>query len=394
MSSCLAAMRLILFFSRGVSLKAWSDIGLLEREAALYRRLKPKLRGIDFVTYGDAQDRVYGARLAGIRVRCNRWRLPGEAYQKMVTRIVPWSWRGPVVVKSNQIQGAEIALEAARRAGKPFVARCGYLLSDNMARTYGTESAQAVSSRALEHRVFSGADRVVVTTPAIREKVVQRYSLQPDRVRVIPNYVDTMLFAPGPWRDRCLRRICYVGRLDQEKNPLGLIEAIQGLNVELIIVGNGSLRESLRREVDLKGLPVTFRGNVPNEELPRILNSSGAFVMPSFIEGHPKALLEAMSCGVPVIGSNVPGIRELIIDRRTGLLCNPTPETLRSAIKEVLGNPGMSSELGCAGRAYVSERFALDRVVELEAALLEELASDGEAPRELASEGASASIAS
>ena len=372
MSDRLANVRLVLFFTRGLSLRVWDQIGILEREAALYRRLAAALRRITFVTYGD-HDRSYASRLGGIRVQSNRWGLSAARYERYLEHVLPWSWIGPVVIKSNQIQGADVALAAARLRKKPFIARCGYLPSDNLERAHGAESPQAKGAQALERHVFAGADRVVVTTPAIRHTILHRYQLPPERVRVIPNYVDTVLFAPARREAPGPNRLLYVGRLEQEKNPGVLLDAVEGLNVELVMVGKGSLGEALTRQVAERRLPVTFLGNVPNAELPRLINSSAAFIMPSFIEGHPKALLEAMACGQPVIGTNVQGIRELITDRVTGLLCEPHPDSLRAAICDVLNDEPLRIKLGAAARAHVAERFSLERVAKMESALLDEI---------------------
>ncbi len=376
MADPLANVCLALFLTRRMSLRAWDEIGLLDREAAPYRRLEPMLRRVMFVTYGDRQDLFYAARLGRIGVHCNRWRMSPQMYERYLTKAMPWSWRGPLVVKSNQVQGAEIALEAARRRGKPFIARCGYLPSDNMERTYGPDSPEAKNAQALERHVFSAADRVVVTTTAMRENAISRYQLRADRVRVIPNYVDTSLFAPSRDASRRPDQLLYVGRLDEEKNPRALLAAIEGLDVELVMVGKGSQKEALHREASERRLRVRFLGTVPNQELPRLLNSSAALVMPSLIEGHPKALLEAMACGVPVIGANVAGIRELLMDRVTGLLCEPRPESLRTAVKDIMNDHQLAARIGAAARSYVADRFSLERVVDMELALLDEMVAE------------------
>ncbi|MDX6477552.1 MAG: hypothetical protein QOG29_139, partial [Gaiellaceae bacterium] len=103
---------------------------------------------------------------------------------------------GSTVVKSNQIEGAEVALRAARRWRKKFIARCGYLLSDFSLRRYGAGSPETERARALERKVFSEADCGVVTTDAMREFVLDQYGVDEERIRVIPNYVDTEAFKP------------------------------------------------------------------------------------------------------------------------------------------------------------------------------------------------------
>jgi glycosyltransferase involved in cell wall biosynthesis len=380
MGERLADVRLVLFFTRGLSLRAWDEIGILQRETALYRRLEPALRRITLVTYGD-RDQVYANRLGGVTLQCNRWHLRSHLYERYLRRVLPWSWIGPVVVKSNQVQGADIALAAARLANKPFIARCGYLPSDNMECAHGAGSPQAKQAESLERLVFSGADRVVVTTDAIRQKIFHRYQLRPECVRVIPNYVDTELFAPAPSQERRPNRLLYVGRLDAEKNPRALFEAVEGMDAELVMVGKGSLAEGLAREAAERRLPVRFLGNLPNHELPRLLNSATAFVMPSLIEGHPKALLEAMACGVPVIGTNVAGIRQLIRHRETGYLSDCSPDGLRSAIGQVLADRGLRCRMGMAARAYIEEQFSLEKILDLETSLLDEVSQTSKAIR-------------
>jgi len=82
-----------------------------------------------------------------------------------------------------------------------------------------------------------------------------------------------------------------------------------------------------------------------------------------------------MACGLPVIGTRVPGIRELIADGDTGLLCEPDAGSIRQAVARALGDPALRAQLGQAARQYVEQNFALDRIVDLEMAILNELVS-------------------
>jgi glycosyltransferase involved in cell wall biosynthesis len=163
--------------------------------------------------------------------------------------------------------------------------------------------------------------------------------------------------------------------LEQQKNPLALLDAIKGLDVELVVVGNGSLRGQLQAEAERNKLAVQFLGNVPHKQLPEILNSTNVFILPSYYEGHPKTLIEAMACGLPVIGTNVLGIRELIDHGENGYLCGTTPEEIREAIKDVLSDSGARVLMGRKAREFVLEHFSLDNIVAKELALIEELAA-------------------
>ena len=98
-------------------------------------------------------------------------------------------------------------------------------------------------------------------------------------------------------------------------------------------MGNGALGDLLREEVNLRRLPVCLLGNVLHRLLPEILNSGALVILPSHYEGYPKTVLEAMACGLPVIGTDVRGIRELIRHGVTGWLCGTDSASIRAAIQ-------------------------------------------------------------
>jgi glycosyltransferase involved in cell wall biosynthesis len=354
-----------------MSLKMWDELGLLEREVALYRALQSHLH-VTFVTYGDAHDLHYRGGLDGIGIICNRWGLSRQWYMRLLTRLYPLLWHGNTVLKSNQVQGADIALRVARRFGKKFIARCGYLPSNIAIWRYGAEAPQAQRQWQMEATVFQGADRVVVTTSLMRQTIMERYGIESQKIRIIPNYVDLQRFSPTSY-GRQPNQIYFVGRLEEEKNLLSLLDAIDGLDVELTLIGTGSLEERLKEKARQAQLPVCFLGKIPNIELCDHLNRASLFILPSYLEGHPKVLIEAMACGLPVIGTDVPGIRELIEHRETGYLCGTTPGELRAAIQGVLADTDLRARMGRQSREFAVKHFALDRVVEMELALLEEL---------------------
>ncbi len=364
------------FLTTGTSLHTWSGIGLFDRELAQHRALRPHLRRLTLVSYGDRRDLDYREELGDVDLFCNRWGVHRRLYRTLLPWIYPLGLRGPAVVRSTQVQGAELALRVARFRHLPFIARCGYLYSDFVARQRGPDSAKARTVHRLEGRVFRSADRVVVTTDAMRDTAVYDHGVAESRVRVIPNYVQTDLFRPDPASTANSQRICFVGRLAPQKNISALLEAATGLDVELVIIGSGPLEAALKEQAKTLGLTVRFMGNVPHRELPDVMNSCGMFVLPSHYEGHPKTLIEAMACEMPVIGADSPGIREIVRDGDNGALCGTGPDQLREAIERVMTGEDLRRRLGPAARKYVVDNFSLERVVDLELAMLEELINE------------------
>jgi glycosyltransferase involved in cell wall biosynthesis len=349
-------------------------MGMLEREIAVYKRLLRRGFDVSFVTYGSETDLAFSDKTDGIRILCNQTGLPPEAYETALGSLHRDSLESCHIIKTNQIYGAELALSASQAFHKPLVARCGYMWSQNAAREHGPDSEAAIHARAVEEKVFLGANRVVVTTPAMRDDVLQRIPDVVFKIAVIPNYVDTEVFKPGlSVRDE--PTLIFVGRIAPEKNLSALLEAIRPLQVRLVLIGEGKIRPELQRRFPSLNGRISWEGNVPNSELPEYLNRAGLFILPSLYEGHPKALIEAMACGLPVIGADSPGIRELIHHGETGYLCGTEPESIRKAIQDVLNSPTLSAHMGRHARQFVIENYSLDRIAELELALLKEAAS-------------------
>lgn len=362
-----------LFFTRNMTLDHWAKSGMLTREIALYRRLIQRGIGVTFVTYGSQKDMAYRDQLSGMNLVCNRWRLPNSLYIHFLYNFLHLFLPKTVVMKSNQVLGADLAMRIARRFRRPFIARCGYLHAEFIEREYGKDSLKALEAQTLERAVFTGADRIVVTTSQMQQKIISDYKLPQNKIQVIPNYVDTDLFCPNLQIPRIPNRVCFVGRLEPQKNLIALMEACADIEIELYIVGSGSQEKMLKDQAARLSLICHFLGNLPNERLPDFFNSATVFILPSLYEGHPKALLEAMSCGLPVIGTDVPGICEVLQHRETGFLCGTTPHEINAALREVLGDLSLQQRLGAGARQMVLDMFALDRIVDLEINLLQEL---------------------
>jgi glycosyltransferase involved in cell wall biosynthesis len=362
-------MNLVVFFTRGMSLEKWEDAGLLQRELVLYRELSRHFSHIAFLTYAETADLALADELPGLEVLPNGWKLPPNLY----SILAPWLHRATLrranVFKTNQINGAWCGVIAKRLFRKRLVVRCGFLWSDFMARLTSSRWRR-VLARCLEGMAFRAADAAIVATTADRGVVIHRYGISPERVHVIPNYVDTTRFRPSSAPSE-QGHVTFVGRLEEQKNVVSLLEAMRELpGVKLSIIGEGSLRARLEGIVSEYRLNVEFLGTVQHEELPMCLNRSEAFILPSHYEGNPKALFEAMACGVPVIAARVPGIQEVVRHGDTGFLCGTSPSAIRTALRDVLANQALRERLARRGVRYVRERLSPSHIARQELAVL------------------------
>lgn len=364
-------INLVLFFTRGVSLRTWYNVGMFDREVALYRRLQEHGVHITFITYGDSSELEFSNLIPGIKICCNGWGLKRHWYDRLVTLLHWRALRISHILKTNQMSGADIALSAAQRYKKPLIARCGYMWSKNTILECGADSPEANYSLQVEDRVFNHADRIVVTSKDMVNRIQKRFPHVIDKTIIIPNYVDTDLFSPGEQRIGKPFRLCFVGRLSPEKNIESLIHAVEGLDVELDIIGQGPMRESLELLVQ-KNKCVRFLGRIENNQLPDYLKNASAFILPSHYEGHPKTLIEAMACKLPVIGTDVSGINEIICHGENGLLCQSDPQSIRSAIQKLKSDSDLQLRLAERARQFALEHYALDKIVEKELTLYHE----------------------
>jgi glycosyltransferase involved in cell wall biosynthesis len=363
----------VVFFSRGMSLGGWRRAGILDRELALYRALLPELQHLAFLTYGGAADLDLAASLPGVEVLPNRWGLPSNLYSLLAPFLHRRALAAATIFKTNQLNGAWCAVIARRLFRKKLVVRCGFLWSDFVARLHAGTWREAAARR-LEQQACRAADAVVVAADADRRRIVDRYGIEPRRVHVMPNYVDTEAFRPMPEVARAAAGLIFVGRLDDQKNVMALIEAVAALpGITLTLIGDGPLRPQLEAEASRRGVGATFLGTRPHAELPALLNRSAAFVLPSHYEGNPKALVEAMACGLPVIGTRVPGIREILVHGETGYLCGPSAGEIRKALQDVLGNAALRERMSAGAVAYARDTCSIQAAVRRELELLRSL---------------------
>jgi len=231
------------------------------------------------------------------------------------------------------------------------------------------EQTTTLPSGNLLRRMMSWADRIVAVSEAIRTQFVALAPNAQQKMTVIYNGVDTERFAlrrAAQETRRALglaqdaRVVGTVSRLSPEKGIEFFIAAANALardaiDVRFLIVGDGP--ERARLEKIAKGA-VIFLGQ--RDEIPELLHAMDVFVLPSLAEGFGMAAAEAMACGLPVIASDVGGLREIVAPNETGILVPPREaNALANAILELLHDENKRRAFGERGRARVEQNFTL-----------------------------------
>jgi len=365
-------MKFGVFFTLGISLETWDHMGYLNRESRIYKRLASRLGEVYFLTYGE-KDKNFEDRIAPIKVLPKPPGIPPKLYS-VLTPFVHWkTLRNVDIFKTNQMDGAWAAVLAKILFRKKLVVRCGYEW-ELFAKRAGVSRLKLALIHAIERFCYRFADAVILTSEEMKRYVSNTFGILSEKIAVIPNYIDTDLFRPMNI-EKVSGRLIFVGRFTEQKNLLNLLKAVKDLpEIELVLVGDGPLEGPLREFARRHNVNVVFKGRVPNEQLPALLNTAEAFVLPSLYEGNPKALLEAMACGLPVIATPVEGNREVVKHKVNGYLAaGTTPETLREAIAEVFSDGDLRRKLGQAARKYILANFSLETLIQREINVLKRL---------------------
>lgn len=198
-----------------------------------------------------------------------------------------------------------------------------------------------------------------------------------ERTTVIPNWIDTAEIMENDV-DTVLEeksigpRILFVGRLHRVKRVDLLLRAFHQLHennpcMRLYILGDGEEHEqitALTNSLDLCD-SVHFLGFVHRRTVLKMMKQSDVLVLPSKVEGNPRVLIEAMICKIPIVATNVPGIRDIMQHMKTGYLIDRAdPDELAFAIEYVLKNEQFSAAMVNCAYAFAKENFSKEHVIQ------------------------------
>ena len=237
------------------------------------------------------------------------------------------------------------------------------------------ERKHALHARA-ERWLMRDTDAVVASAESVRDFYIRQVKADPTKVEVIYNAVDWAQLQTTVSRDEMRASVevpagapllTIIARLTEQKGHRILLDALARTDLAhayLLVVGDGPLRDVLERQAANLGLSARVRFLGVRRDLGNILAATDVFVMPSFWEGLPLAMVLAMGAGLPVVATRVAGIPEVVQDGVTGLLVPPGDSgELGAALSRVVNGDTTRVLLGQAARAFVRPRFGVDGYV-------------------------------
>jgi alpha-maltose-1-phosphate synthase len=249
-----------------------------------------------------------------------------------------------------------------------------------------------------ERTAIESADAVIAVSKAMREDVLAAYpSLDPGRLHVILNGIDTEQYRPDPGTDVLERYgvradqplVVFVGRITRQKGIVHLAEAALSIDprAQLVLAAGAPDTPEIAREMEARverarnerGNVVWIEQMLAKEEVIQLLSHATCFVCPSIYEPLGIVNLEAMACGAAVVATATGGIPEVVVDGETGLLVPFEPgdpvtrepadpaafaREIAERVDTLVADPDLAARMGEAGRLRAVEHFSWRRIAE------------------------------
>lgn len=358
----------------GVILAVGESLGDFQSKGQLKRLLNYNIK-----KYCQAFEKVYIFSYANEKGRylpknCelvpNNLKLHRYLYSLLMPFIKRKEIKDCTIIRGLQLTGGIPASVAKLFFSKRFIINYGYDYA-SFAEIEG-KLFQSLLYKLIKNPVIKLADSVIVTSKEIKKGLL----VEIDKIAYIPNGVDANLFHPRiSSKFKRYLKVIYLGRLEKQKNLDNLIKAASMISIPIKIVfyGSGSLLKNLKKLAKRLSVNLEIRAPVEYQKVPDVLSSADIFILPSVEEGNPKILLEAMSSGLAVIGTNVRGIKELIANNQTGILTAIDAKSIAESIVK-LQYASLRKKLGENARQYVIKNYDINKLLDQEVNLLKKMA--------------------
>ncbi|MBL8886922.1 MAG: glycosyltransferase [Phycisphaerales bacterium] len=360
---------LVVVLGRTHSLRYWAQTGTLDRELSLYRALASGYRKMFLVTCAGDEDQKL-ADHAGFNAEVVALEYSDAAsLSRAVERITP-GIRTATIVTDDLLAGqTPISLASRlRMAGvqTALIARGTSIPSRFLAHDPGADSREAANASVLESRLLACSDLVIGTTESMVDDICWRDRINISRTAIVPGHVLTPRELSELPREKT--RILYCGPLISRKRVDILLRAVSLLpeplsrEVSIEIIGEGDQGQALRGLASELGVNAIFQGWISHSRLLESMAKCTLYVDASALENQPRALLDAMSTGAPIVVADIRGLRDLVQTGVTGIRVQPEPEAFAQTIEGLLQDEDWRQTLGAGAARFIHSQLTIEHV--------------------------------
>lgn len=257
------------------------------------------------------------------------------------------------VVYAHFVANGLMAVDALKNLDTPIFVAVGEYRGLDLVRGY--------YNRSFYNSLINKVAGFIAVSPQVKAKLID-FGIQSNKIIIEPNAVDRSVFKPLD-KSECRKRlhlpqdkkiVLFVGHFLQDKGPLRVLEALNRFpdDVVGVFIGKGP-------QV-IKGDKVAFCGPLLHHEIPVIMGAADVFVLPTLHEGSSNVIVEAMSCGLPIVSSDIPEIK-VQCDPSFSILIDPfNVNAIEISIKKILSDDASLSQYAKSARFH-SEKFDLER---------------------------------
>jgi glycosyltransferase involved in cell wall biosynthesis len=273
------------------------------------------------------------------------------------------------IVHTHAGRAGGVGRVAAHRVGGSAVVHTFHGFPFNEFQSWPVRHALLATERRLASMTdYFLTDGTFVASEAIRLKIAA-----PERIRATVSPIDAVPRVSAAARREARRRLGIsadaevvgtAGRLVAQKGPLDMVRAIASLarpDLHVVWLGDGAMRAETQRHIEKEGLGDRFLLAGERNDVSQLLPAFDVFAMSSRWEGLPCAVVEAMTCGIPVVATAVNSVPEIVVSGKTGLLARPADSgSLARALEFMLDHPADAARMADAARTNIGEQFRSD----------------------------------
>ena len=358
-------MNIILIFTYGVSLKDWSETGILKRELEIYNKMTDLYDvKFTFITYGNKEDIGFfdNKNIEIIPIYKYVKKYKNKYLRFLMSFIFPFRIRKILIdkslIKTNQLNGVWIGIILKKLLKIPLFVRTGYNLYE-----FSIYEKKSKIKRFFFHQLtkiaLKASDLYSVTSNQDKKFLEKNFKFDKE-IKLIPNWVNKISYKD--FNDRHCNNLLTVGRIEDQKNYKLLIDQLKKTDYELDLIGDGSRKNELKNYSKELNSKVNFLGKKAHEDLIEFYKNYRIFISSSLYEGNSKVILEAMASGCVVVAFDNKNNREIISDEKNGFLYT-TENELISKINKVITDEKLYEFISKNGYEQIKNNNLLKKIV-------------------------------